>query len=280
MSEFTKFNRFDKFEFVYLLNISPPEWLPKFKLLSDHDFIIVENGEIEVLCDEVIYTLKKNDYILAHPGQTVCIIKKESTDTSAWILHFTADKYDILKNFIETDNSVILPDKYNCDGNNVLEYINLLYNEVNYKRHGYRKVLNELIEHILFECQRSYYIDKKYEYISINSEVRNTYYTAVIDYLHKYYSKKIMSSYIEKHVGLCYDYINGIIKMITGKTIMQCLYTIRMSVATELLSTTDFSITEIAEMCGFENNHYFSSRFKKYQGIQPSEYRKQIISKK
>ena len=39
------------------------------------------------------------------------------------------------------------------------------------------------------------------------------------------------------------------------------------------LKQTDYNITEIALMCGFENINYFSRIFKKYHFTSPSQYR-------
>lgn len=47
----------------------------------------------------------------------------------------------------------------------------------------------------------------------------------------------------------------------------------RMQLARNLLSQSDLSIGKISEMCGFENQFYFSSRFKKAFGVCPREYR-------
>lgn len=48
----------------------------------------------------------------------------------------------------------------------------------------------------------------------------------------------------------------------------------RVNASKYLLSETNSSIREIAQVLGFENSHYFSSFFKKETGITPSEFRK------
>ena len=49
----------------------------------------------------------------------------------------------------------------------------------------------------------------------------------------------------------------------------------RMKKARFMLSNTTFTISDIAVNCGFDSVYYFSSAFHKYNGITPSEYRKQ-----
>ncbi len=46
--------------------------------------------------------------------------------------------------------------------------------------------------------------------------------------------------------------------------------------AKKLLASTDYPITEIAFLSGFTDSNYFSSVFKKYESVTPSEYSKFI----
>lgn len=47
---------------------------------------------------------------------------------------------------------------------------------------------------------------------------------------------------------------------------------LKIEYAKELLITRRYSITEIAELCGFDNVYYFSTVFKKWVGISPKNY--------
>lgn len=49
----------------------------------------------------------------------------------------------------------------------------------------------------------------------------------------------------------------------------------RMLLAAEMLKKTSLSITEIAEMCSYDDIYYFNKSFKKYHAIPPGKYRKQ-----
>lgn len=58
-------------------------------------------------------------------------------------------------------------------------------------------------------------------------------------------------------------------------TVWDFITDIRMKKAKYFLLSTTFSIGEISEKCGFENIYYFSTAFKKAEGISPMKYRKQ-----
>ena len=57
---------------------------------------------------------------------------------------------------------------------------------------------------------------------------------------------------------------------------MQYILSKRLYNAKILLQNTDYNVTEIAEIIGYDNPLYFSRIFKKAKGISPSEYRKKI----
>ncbi len=48
---------------------------------------------------------------------------------------------------------------------------------------------------------------------------------------------------------------------------------LRVEKAKELLITNRYKVSEIAEMCGFENVYYFSNVFKKQVGVSPKTYK-------
>ena len=58
-----------------------------------------------------------------------------------------------------------------------------------------------------------------------------------------------------------------------GTTFIEYLIGKRMEKAKELLRTTQMRSSEVAYRVGYRDPHYFSSTFKKMQGMTPREYR-------
>lgn len=96
-----------------------------------------------------------------------------------------------------------------------------------------------------------------------------------------------ISSYIDTNLenkihvdALCHHFYiskNSLYKLVsqnTGMTVNDFILSKRLNRAKQLLNTTDFSITKIAEACGFSNQNYFIRAFKKHLGISPLQYRK------
>ncbi len=65
----------------------------------------------------------------------------------------------------------------------------------------------------------------------------------------------------------------SIFKEIYGTTPIRYINRIRLRKAKELLVNTDTSVSEIADLVGFQSIHYFSRFFKSKEGYTPMEYR-------
>ncbi len=63
-----------------------------------------------------------------------------------------------------------------------------------------------------------------------------------------------------------------------GQTPSEHLASLRLQRAIEMLSQTEFSVKAISEICGFENQYYFSNFFKRRVGCAPSAYRANMLS--
>lgn len=68
-------------------------------------------------------------------------------------------------------------------------------------------------------------------------------------------------------------------KAVYGQPIHTFQREYKMQVATQLLTTTKLSVTEIASQLGFENPNKFSSAFRSIMGMSPREYRQKSTQK-
>ena len=66
-------------------------------------------------------------------------------------------------------------------------------------------------------------------------------------------------------------------KKIYGDSPLRYRDRIRLRSAKEYLSSGYYSVTEIAEKCGFEDVSYFVRFFRKHEGMTPGEWKKQMV---
>lgn len=76
--------------------------------------------------------------------------------------------------------------------------------------------------------------------------------------------------------GLSYSYFKKIFIDKYGCPPVKYVTKLKINRACELLITKKFSISEIAQLCGFENVYYFSNVFKKHIGVSPKNYKLRI----
>lgn len=76
----------------------------------------------------------------------------------------------------------------------------------------------------------------------------------------------------EYHVSS--SHLSHIFKSVTGYAPIEYLISCRLSAAKNLLSTTDKSIKQIIDLCGFSDESNFSRTFREKVGMTPTEFRK------
>ena len=72
------------------------------------------------------------------------------------------------------------------------------------------------------------------------------------------------------------NHLSACIKKYTGETFINILIRKRMEAARDLLVSTPLKVQEIAQRCGYTDQHYFSYCFKKYCGESPNAMRRRL----
>jgi len=104
----------------------------------------------------------------------------------------------------------------------------------------------------------------------------NKYINKAIQFMQEYYSANISINDICKLIYLSPCHFKRVFKDFTGQTPYQYLMKIRLEKAKVILSEEEYSMEEVAKLCGFVNPKHFSTVFKRNLGMSPSEYRKQF----
>ena len=76
-----------------------------------------------------------------------------------------------------------------------------------------------------------------------------------------------------KELGVSRALLYNKMKAITGRGTKEYINHIRLEKAKSIIETTSLSIAEISEMTGFSAQSYFSTAFKGYTGLTPSQYK-------
>lgn len=100
----------------------------------------------------------------------------------------------------------------------------------------------------------------------------------VIMYLNEYYQTKISEKELAAALNISYRSMARNFKAETGLTVSEKLAEIRLNHAKRSLLTTKLSLYDIAVSCGYDNEFYFSRKFRQKEKLTPSEYRRRFAA--
>lgn len=74
-------------------------------------------------------------------------------------------------------------------------------------------------------------------------------------------------------LNMSVSYFQSVYKKNFGISCMKDVYEKRIEMAKKYLADSDYTITQIADLCGYQNTEHFCRQFKQITGITASEYR-------
>lgn len=100
--------------------------------------------------------------------------------------------------------------------------------------------------------------------------------SSIASYIELNYMKNLHLDHMAEQLDTSPKYFSNYFKKTFEINFVEYLNRVRLSHAKEMLKKTEWSVAEIGEKTGYLNSSTFTSTFKKYHGVSPSEYRKQI----
>lgn len=89
------------------------------------------------------------------------------------------------------------------------------------------------------------------------------------------YHEQVSIEQLSNELNINSSYLGKVFKKCYQVSPVEYLTSCRMCKAKELLlSKEQYKIKDVAELCGYANQYYFSRMFKSIEGISPMEYRK------
>lgn len=235
----------------------------------DYQLIYVASGKAHFYFEDREELVTAGHMVLYRPREVQKYVYYGTDQTEVYWVHFTgSDVKNILRQYGISDNMHI----FYCGA--LLEYqslFRLMIQELQMCREDYQELLAMLLRHILILIHRQMNNVKKADSGFMTEEI-----DLAVSYFNEYYNTDIcIEEYAaSRHMSTSWFIRN--FRKYTGFTPMQYILEIRISNAESLLEATEYNITEISRIVGYENPLYFSRLFKKSKGLSPSEYRKRI----
>ena len=221
-------------------------------------YFIIDNKEVIVPAGNMVLFQPKEEQHYYYLGED---------RTQVWFVHFTGrDIRKLLQYYgIPLDSNLI------CTGlsREYEDYFRKMRDELVSCRWGYEEMLSYLFRELLMTMHR-----RMEENLPRFSGFTSQEIDLAKEYFTEHYNEEInIEEYaLSRHVST--SWFNKSFKNAVGTTPMKYILSIRIRNAQTLLETTEYNISNIASMVGYENAFYFSRLFKKQKGLSPAAYRK------
>lgn len=250
---------------------------------NEYEIYYLASGDRYYFIEKQTYYIKKGSLVIIDRNQ---IHKTVMANTSYHdrILMMISDEaidavfrlYDNidLRNFFAKNSGVI---ELNEIGQKYVEnLLGEITTELREKHTGFEFAMKAKIAELIIFAYRC----KTGENMTMQSEaIQSEKYrkiNEIAEYITHNYQYNISLADIADKFYISKSYLSRIFKEVTGFTVNEYINVIRTKKAQLMLENTEYSITQIAEMIGYDSITYFEKVFKKYIELSPLKYRKKL----
>jgi len=251
-----------------------------------HDFweiFYVDKGEVEVTADDQVHLLSQGSIIFHRPNEFHRFHAIKGTAPNFLVITFDCHS-EAMRQF---DRQII---RLNSEERNLLASVvaeaqNAFVFPSGHplQRHeevplGSEQLLKNYFEIFLLRLLRRNAVDLVPKGLStIAQEKRMDELTSqIITYMEAHIGQNLTVSDICGHFHSSRTQVATVFKENTGHSVKEYFNKLKMDRAKQYIREKTGSITEIADMLGYSTIHAFSSTFKKWTGMSPSEYARSV----
>lgn len=239
------------------------------------EIFFITDGKGVFHLDDAIVNVNKWDLIVINPN---CLHTEKSSLSDTPLEYIVLGIDNLLLNFPETyslTENEQQPNLYRLmnfskDKDLILNYLNQLINEIENKEFNYelicKCILTLFITHIIRRTASLQFVEESQEKLNLECiKIKN--------YIDLHYSQNITLDFLSDLTYMNkFHLVHTFTKQI-GISPINYVINKRIQEAKNLLSTTGYSIRDIASIVGFSSSSYFSQMFKKVTGVSPKNYR-------
>lgn len=247
--------------------------MPKFHCHDLYEVYYLASGKRTILSEQKIYDLSKGDMMLFRPN---VLHKGAGTDSQEKL------GIEFSKKFLDYHFTAAVQDKilhcftYNflhLDENEQLEF-ERLYKKLCGEYATDRLYAITIAEILLFldgigERHENTMHRPQHEFSKSSEKINN-----ILTYIEENFAHIRSMDQIAQNAYIDKSYMCRIFKKKTNMTVMDYLYNYRIQQACEMLTSTDKTISAVAEACGFENVSHFIKMFKTMLSCTPGQFRR------
>lgn len=242
----------DSLEMVYMLEGS-------ITVVQENSKTVLHTNEFNIINSRVIHSVvsgKNKALVLQIPKE---VLKKYVSDFEAYIFEVNMQPQNEVQRTRLDKMKKIFTDMY------------VVYN---IQPEGYLLRFNSLLYELLFNLIHSYSVKLTQDKMDKNNRKLEKV-DEIMVYVKNHYKERWTIHSLASHFGYSDDYLSKFFKQQTGMTIIEYLYTIRITRVYQALINTDRNIREIFEEYGCSNYRVAMRVFREKYGCTPKEKRKE-----
>lgn len=245
-------------------------YYPNPHIVNNHTLFYFTKGKADVIINEKSFHLTRTSIFLLTPGMKFNIKNSTNYPMQIYCLEFNIfriKEQSLSHRLFEKDLSFPISGLINYFNQRSQRLFKLLILEYqkdeSKKKYQYESYLRELLENVLYECSMPVQGTPEDIFSFISSYIQNNF--------HK---NNIKLEKLAAISGLHPTYFSQLFKSKMNKSPIDFLNQVRMNKAKELLINSNQTVREIAHQVGYQDEFYFSRRFKKNSGYAPTLYKK------
>ena len=223
-------------------------------LHQSFELILIKDGEMDVMVNNVTYTLSSSEAVLIFPNQIHSMTSKKSAHTLFIFAPELIEAYWAERgSLIPTDNRITLDDRT----------ISLL---LELENHSSRLK----IKGALYTACALF--DKNADYKRVTNSGNTTLFR-ILSFIEENFKKECSLKTLSNSIGYSEEYISRFFSRNMKITFNQFLNARRLNHSAHLLRSTNEAILSLALESGYTSLRSFNRNFKLYYGMTPNEYR-------
>lgn len=229
---------------------------------EDFEILYMEKGSGYAYCDEILYELKEGDFFLVFPNQIHYYSEFLVDSTCRLIIINPA--FLMLNNTFDEKKPLSAKYESGKQDENLMKIFNIIFDE--YHKNSSKNIIGSIITTFLTMLLESS------EMADIN--VNRSCALKIIDYCRKHYKEELSIERLSEELHISRSHISHTFNNKLKISFPDYINSLRLNCAVKMIDKKEGSVTEIAQMSGFQTIRNFNRVFHKNFGISPTEYLK------
>lgn len=231
---------------------------------ANYQLLYIADGKARFQINGKMYLLEKGNCVLYHPTDPQYYYYFLEDQPDIYWVHFSSKEANAFLRKTGWGKENI----YNVGVlNSYIQLFDGMIQELQLKQPFFEEELQFMMQQLLLKMGRNQ-IRQKTIFESYNKEVEEA-----LRLFHLAPERDFTIKQFTKERGLNYYRFIDTFTHYVGMSPRQYIINIRMTIAKDLMTNSMFSVSEVAQLTGYENPLYFSRLFKKTWGLSPTEYR-------